>query len=161
MPDTNEALRDQLARFLDWQEAHATFDAAVDGFPEALRGRKPEGLPYSPWMLLEHIRLAQKDILDFCVAPEYHELEWPRDYWPVDPEPPSAAAWEKSAEAVRADRRAMAAMTRDPSIDLFARVPRGTGQTYLREILLVADHTAYHVGELVLARRLLGAWPPG
>jgi hypothetical protein len=158
MAESPDPLREHLVRLLDWREAHATFDDAVDAMPEALRGQKPQRLPYSPWQLLEHIRRTQRDILDFCVAEEYEEREWPRDYWPESAAPPTATAWDESVEAVRADRAAMIALTRDPSIDLFAPVPRGTGQTYLREILLVADHTSYHVGELVMSRRLLGAW---
>lgn len=158
MPDQNDALRDQLVRLLDWREAHATFDDAVDGMPDALRGQKPPRLPYSPWQLLEHIRLTQQDIVDFCLADEYEEREWPRDYWPDGPTPPTPTAWDESVAAVRADRERLIGMIRNPSIDLFATVPRGTGQTYLREVLLVGDHTSYHVGELVMSRRLLGAW---
>jgi uncharacterized damage-inducible protein DinB len=155
----NDPLRDHLSPLLDWTDAHATFDAAVRDFPSHLRGRKPEGLPHSPWELLEHIRLAQRDILDFCVAPKYEEHAWPDDYWPREAAPPSAAAWEESVRSCLADREELKKLARDASIDLFAAVPNGTGQTYLRELLLVADHNAYHVGQLVLARRALGAWP--
>jgi hypothetical protein len=158
MTESTDPLRDHLARLLDWRESHATFDDAVDALPEAIRGQKPQRLPYSPWQLLEHIRLTQRDILDFCVAETYEEREWPRDYWPEGPVPPTPTAWDESVEAVRADRAALMALARDPNIDLLAKVPNGTGQTYLREILLVADHTSYHVGELVMSRRLLGAW---
>lgn len=156
---TVDSLRDQLARMLDWHDAHATFDQAVATFPPKLYGVRPEGLPYSAWQLLEHLRLAQHDILDFCVNPSYTELEWPADYWPQDAAPPSSAAWKESVAAFRRDRAALQALARDPAVDLFATIPRGTGQTYLREILLAADHTAYHVGELIVVRRLLGAWP--
>ena len=152
------ALREQLARLLDWQDAHASFDTAVDGLAPALRGAVPDGLPYSPWQLLEHLRIAQEDILDFSRNSEYGEKKWPHDYWPASPEPPSPDAWDRSVAAYRADREALKAMAADPSIDLFSRIPHGEGQTYLRELLLVADHTAYHVGQLVLVRRLLGAW---
>jgi hypothetical protein len=150
------ALRDHLARLLDWRDAHATFDAAVEGLPPALRGMRPPGLPHSPWELLEHLRITQRDILDFCRDPGYTEPKWPDDYWPPSPAPPAERAWDDSAAVFRADRDAMAALARDA--DLFATIPHGSGQTYLREILLAADHTAYHVGQLVLVRRLLGAW---
>lgn len=153
-----DALREHLSKVLDWQDAHATFDAAVDGLAPELRGAVPDALPYSPWQLVEHIRIAQEDILDFSRNSEYGEKKWPHDYWPASPQPPSPEAWDRSVAAFRADRQALKAMAADPSIDLFARIPHGDGQTYLREILLAADHTAYHVGQLVLVRRLLGAW---
>jgi hypothetical protein len=152
------ALRRQIARTLDWQESHASFDAAVADLAPALRGKVPAGLPYSAWQLVEHIRITQADILEFTVAPSYEEKEWPKDYWPATPDPPSAKAWEESIAAVRRDRAALAALTVDPKTDLTAKVPNGDGQTYLREVLLVADHTAYHVGELIVLRRLLSAW---
>ncbi len=153
------ALRTQLARLLDWHEAHATFEDAVADLPAKLRGKAPKGLPYSPWQLLEHLRRTQHDILDFCRNPKYEQPDWPADYWPPTAAPPSPTAWNKSIAAFKADRNAMAALARKASVDLFARIPHGSGQTYLRELLLVADHTAYHVGELIAVRRLLGAWP--
>jgi len=152
------ALREQLAKFLAWREAHAGFDAAVEGLPPELRGRRPEGIPHSPWELLEHLRITQHDILDFSRNPDYEEMRWPQDYWPPSPAPPDDEAWDRSIAAYRADRETMQALARDPSVDLFARIPHGSGQTYLREVLLTADHAAYHVGQLVLVRRLLGAW---
>ena len=152
------AIRQHVARLLDWEDAHAGYDRAVEGLPAALRGTVPPGLPYSPWQLVEHIRITQADILEFCVAPHYEEKVWPKDYWPSSAAPPSPAAWAKSLESYRQDRDALIALARDESVDLEAAVPNGSGQTYLRELLLVADHTAYHVGELVIARRLLGAW---
>jgi hypothetical protein len=155
----DDALREHLARVLDWGDAHATFDDAVQGIAPDLRGRRPDGLPYSPWELLEHLRITQRDILDFC-RPGYREMTWPDDYWPSSPEPPSSAAWDESVAAYRADRDALKAIALDRKQDLLAPVPDGTGQTYLREILLAADHAAYHVGELVAVRRLLGAWKP-
>jgi hypothetical protein len=158
MPDDN-ALRQQIARTLDWEDAHASFDSAVNGLPAGLRGKVPQGLPYSAWQLVEHIRITQADILEFCVAATYKEKEWPKQYWPASAEPPSAKAWEESIAAFRRDRSALAKVATDPKIDLTARVPNGTGQTYLREILLTADHSAYHVGELLVVRRLLNAWP--
>lgn len=158
MPDDIE-LRKQIARTLDWEDGHAGFDAAVEGLPAGLRGKAPAGLPYSPWQLLEHIRRTQADILEFCQAAHYTEKEWPKEYWPETAEPPSARAWDESITGVRRDRKALAALTTNPATDLTGRVPNGTGQSYLREVLLVVDHTAYHVGELIVVRRLLGAWP--
>ena len=152
------ALRDHLARALAWGEAHTTFEDAVADLPEPLRGRTPAGLPYSPWQLLEHIRITQHDILDFCRNPHYEEIAWPAAYWPTSPTPPTDTAWDASVRKVLEDRAALQALARDASVDLAARIPHGTGQTYLREILLVLDHTAYHLGELIVARRLLGAW---
>ena len=157
MPDET-ALRKQIARTLDWEEAHAGFDSAVEGLAPELRGKAPPGLPYSPWQLVEHIRRTQADILEFCQAPAYSEKEWPKDYWPGSAAPPTAKAWDDAVAAVRRDRKALAALTLDEKTALTAKVPNGTSQTYLREVLLVADHTAYHVGELIVVRRLLGAW---
>lgn len=154
------ALREHLRKLLDWQDAHASFDTAVDGLPPAHRGQRPSGLPYSPWELLEHLRITQHDILDFCVNPAYAEKRWPDDYWPATPAPPSPEAWDESLAAFREDREALKRLAEDPEIDLFAAIPHGQGQTYLRELLLVADHTAYHVGQLVAVRRLLGDWTP-
>jgi uncharacterized damage-inducible protein DinB len=156
---SDAALRQQLSRALDWQEAHATFDAAVADFPPALRGRVPAGLPYSAWQLVEHVRRTQSDILEFCVSEHYEEKDWPKDYWPAAAEPPSPDAWDESVAAVRRDRDVLAALTTDPKTNLTARVPNGDGQSFIREVLLVIDHTAYHVGGLIVLRRLLGAWP--
>lgn len=152
------AFRDHLARALEWGEAHGTLEDAVAELPTPLRGRIPAGLPYSPWQLLEHIRITQHDILDFCRNPSYEEIAWPAGYWPTSPAPPSGAAWDESLRKIEEDRAALQALARDTSIDLTARIPHGSGQTYVREILLVIDHTAYHIGELIVARRLLGAW---
>jgi uncharacterized damage-inducible protein DinB len=158
MEDSMTAIRDHLVRALDWDEAHATFDRAVEGLADQLRGRRPAGFEHSPWQLLEHLRLAQEDILDFCVNPAYeHSKAWPDDYWPRDPAPPDAHAWVNSVGSFRRDREAMMRLARE--INLTAAVPTGKqGQTYLRAILLVIDHTAYHVGQLVAVRRALGAW---
>ncbi len=153
-----DLLRDHLRKLLAWGDAHADFNRAVNGIPVALRGKVPRGLPYSPWQILEHIRLAQADILDFCVNADYKEREWPEDYWPKAPKPPSARAWNESIRKYKEDREALQALATDPSIDLGAKIPHGSGQTYLRELLLVADHTAHHLGELIVVRRLLGAW---
>lgn len=155
-----DALREQLAMLLDWTEAHAGFDRAVAAMPPALQGAVPPGFEHSAWQILEHLRIAQEDIYDFSVNPRYAAMTWPDDYWPASPQPPDAQAWERSVAAYRADRRKMQALARDPAVDLLARIPHGTGQTCLREILLVADHGAYHVGQLVALRKALGCWPP-
>jgi len=155
-------MREHLARSLDWGEAHADFDKAVAGLAPELRGRRVHGLPHSAWEILEHLRLAQHDILDFARNPKYEELKWPDDYWPRSPEPPSAKAWDDSVAAFKRDREAVKTLATDKTVDLAARIPHGekASQTYMRAVLLVIDHNAYHVGELVLLRRLLGAWPP-
>jgi DinB superfamily len=152
------AIREHLGRLLAWEDAHVGFDAAVDRIPSELRGKRPAKLPYSPWQLVEHLRITQKDILDFCRDPNYQERKWPEDYWPASPAPPSTRAWTESLRQFRSDRDALQRLAADPAIDLTATIPQGGGQTYLREIVLVADHTAYHVGQLVLVRRLLGIW---
>jgi hypothetical protein len=158
--NTDQALRAQLAAVLSWEDAHAGLDAALAGIPVTARGVRPEGLPHSAWELLEHLRIAQTDILDFCRNPKYAEKEWPGDYWPKSPAPPSPAAWDDSIAALRRDLAGFQALANDPAIDLFAKIPHGSGQTYLREILLVTDHNAYHAGQLVLIRRRLGNWKP-
>ena len=158
MTRDDREFREHLARVLAWEEAHASYDSAVADLPEPLRGRVPEGLPYSPWQLVEHLRITQHDLLDFCRNPQYRELEWPAAYWPNEPAPPSPKAWDESVRRYREDREALHALVRDPDLDLTARIPHGTGQTCLREILLAIDHAAYHVGELIVVRRLLGAW---
>jgi hypothetical protein len=153
----DESLRKHLTKILDWEDAHVAFDAAVKGIPRALRGVAPERLPYSLWQLLEHLRLTQHDILEFCRNPKYVELA-PEDYWPASAVPPTAAAWDKSIAGFRHDREALKQLAADPAVDLFERIPHGTGQTYLRELLLVADHNAYHVAQMVVVRRCLGIW---
>lgn len=157
----DKALRAHVARLLDWTDAHADYEAAVTGIEPRFRGTVPEGWDYSAWQLIEHIRIAQQDILEFCVASSYHEKAWPDDYWPAAPEPPSDEAWNASVEAYRRDRRALQELAANPKIDLLAVVPNGKTQTYLRELLLVADHTAYHVGQMVALRKALGIWPAG
>jgi len=154
----NEALRAQLARMLDWQDAHASFDAAVEGMPANMQGVRPAGLPYSAWELLEHLRFTQWDILEFCRNPAYAEPRWPDDYWPASFAPPRPESWDESVATFRADREALKEMAADTTLDLFAAIPHGSGQTYLREVLLVADHNAYHVGQIVAVRKLLGVW---
>jgi hypothetical protein len=153
--EANDALRAQLAKFLEHSEGHTNFDAAVISVPVGARGQRPEGLPHSPWEILEHIRLAQRDILEFSRSGTYEQREWPAAYWPPAPQPPSPTAWDESIEALRRDRAELQRMVVDADVDLFAVVPHGTHQTYLRNVLLVADHTAYHLGQLTLVRRLL------
>jgi uncharacterized damage-inducible protein DinB len=155
--DQNNELRRMLAKILDWEAAHASFDSAVEGIAPEIRGMQPEGYPHSPWQLLEHIRICQRDILDFCRNPDYQEPKF-EDYWPGTHAPPTEDAWEESIAGFRADRDSLKQLAMDKSVDLFAPIPHGSGQTYLRELLLVADHNAYHVGQLVAVRRLLGSW---
>ena len=159
-PDPHEALRKQLVELLQGGQAHATFDDAVKDFPDELRGKVPDGLPYSAWQLLEHLRIAQRDILDFSAPPTggYQPLEWPEAYWPKSPEPPSAHAWDHAIAEVRKDREHFEKLIQKPESDLFKPFRWGNGQNLLREALLIADHTAYHLGELIVLRRLLGAW---
>ena len=158
--ETNESnmLREHLIKLLDWQDAHVSFDAAVEGIPPSLQGVRPAGLPYSPWELLEHIRITQSDILNFCRNSDYEAPSWPDEYWPKLTSPPAPDEWQQSVTAIRNDRQALQNLTADPALDLYAEIPHGEGQTYLREVLLVADHSAYHLGELVAVRRLLGVW---
>lgn len=155
----DESLRQHLVYLLKGGGAHAKFDDVVPDFPAKLRGRKPAGLPHTPWMLLEHMRIAQWDILDFSRNPKYKSLPWPEGYWPKTEAPPSTAAWNKSIRDFRKDLKAMQDLVANPKTDLYAKLPWGDGQTILREALLVADHNAYHLGQLVDVRRLLGAWP--
>jgi uncharacterized damage-inducible protein DinB len=159
MQQPNDALREHLARALDWEEAHVGFDKAVDGIPADKRGARAPGFEHSPWQLLEHMRIAQEDILDFCVNATYHHsMKWPDDYWPKDPAPPDARAWTGSIASYSRSREELKRLAREVD-DLTATVPTGKGsQTYLRAILLVIDHNAYHVGQLVALRRALGLW---
>src|SRR5712691_10368860 len=157
MPN-DKALREQLVKFLDWRDAHAGFDVAVKGIPPRLRGVVPDGSAYSAWQLVEHLRIAQADILEFCVNPKYKEKKWPDDYWPKSPAPRGAAMWSASIAASHRLRQAFQQLAADRKIDLFATIPHGTGQTCLREILLVVDHASYHVGQIVTLRRQLGIW---
>ena len=157
--DGEQALRDHLLYLLRGGGAHLDFESAIAGLPANLRGAKPASLPHTPWRLLEHMRLAQWDILEFCRNPKHVSPDFPDGYWPRGDAPPDAGAWDRSADAFRADLRVMQELVADASSDLFAPIPHGQGQTLLREALLVADHNAYHLGQLVTVRRLLGAWP--
>ena len=159
MPEPTDALRDHLVRVLDWEDAHVGFDKAVDGIPPDKRGARAAGFDRSPWELLEHLRIAQDDILDFCVNAQYvHAMTWPDDYWPAQPGPPGGDAWNESIAAYVRSRDELKRVARDVP-DLTASVPTGDArQTYLRAVLLAADHAAYHVGQLVAVRRALGVW---
>ena len=154
-----EPWRAIIASALDWQEAHTTLEAAAADLPPEDRGRRPAHLPYSAWELLEHIRRAQADLVDFMVNSAYAAPSWPADYWPSQPAPLTAAAWEETLTAIRHDRERLQQLASNPDLDLTSRIPWGDGQTYLRTILVAVDHAAYHVGQLVAVRRLLGDWP--
>ena len=154
----DKILRQHLQKLLRGRQAHVDFEKAIAGMPAKLRGAQPAGLPFTPWRLLEHMRIAQWDILEFSRNAKHVSPEFPGGYWPETDAPPSDAAWEHSVERFRADLAAMQALVPDPETALFARIPHGSGQTILREALLVADHNSYHLGQLVMLRRLLGAW---
>jgi hypothetical protein len=157
MADSQKSLREHLLYVLKGGGAHATFDNAVKNFPASLQGTKVQGFPHTAWMLLEHLRLAQKDILEFSRNPKYVALKWPDDYWPKR-EAPAPDAWRKSVAAFHKDLTAMQNLVKSPKTDLFAQLAWGDGQTVLREAILVADHNAYHVGQIVMLRRTLGDW---
>ena len=151
-------VRKQIAQFLEESHAHAGFDAALKDFPPELRGRKPDGFPHTPWQLLEHLRIAQWDILEFSRDGRHKSPKWPEGYWPQSEAPPSDRAWDDSVRRFQSERRAMQKLVLDKSRDLSAIVPHAQSQTLVREALLLMDHNAYHVGQMVLLRRLLGAW---
>jgi hypothetical protein len=153
-----KSLRKHLVYLLTEGGAHATFEDAVKDVPAEARGKKPEGAPHSLWELLEHLRIAQWDILEFCKNAKHKSPKFPRGYWPKTPAPPNAKAWDKSIKDFLADRAAMCELIEKKSSDLFEEIPHGEGQTMLREVLLAADHNSYTVGEIVLTRRLLGVW---
>ncbi len=175
MPTDDKAIRKQLAEFLRGGQAHARFEEVVKNFPPKLRGVVPSGLPYSAWQVLEHIRIAQDDIVRFSMnraasaadakarrrAAPYRPLKWPQDYWPESPQPPSPKSWQESVRAIGRGRDEMIRLVSDPDNDLFEPFPWGEGQNLLREALLVVNHGSHHLGELIVIRRLLGAWPAG
>jgi hypothetical protein len=154
----NRSLREHVLYLLRGGGAHLSFEKAIAKLPPKLRGVRPAKVPHSPWRLLEHLRIAQWDILEFCRNPKHVSPDFPDGYWPAGDAPPNASAWNKSVAAFQADLQAMQDLVADPGTDLFARIPHGQDQTILREALLVADHNAYHLGQLVVVRRLLGAW---
>ena len=154
----DHALREHLVYLLNDGGAHVGFDEAVADWPEKLRGVKPEGAPHTAWKLLEHLRIAQRDILEFSRNAKHVSPKFPAGYWPPTATPPQTTSWDQSIAAYQSDHATMVKLVTDPATDLFARIPWGEGQTILREAMLVADHAAYHVGQLVLLRRLLGNW---
>lgn len=151
------SLRKHLDSLLRMKGAHLPFETAVADFPMALRGVKPAGVPHSAWELLEHMRIAQKDILDFSRNPNYQEKTFPADYWPATEAPPNEEAWTSSVEQFQSDMQEMQALIADTGHDLLAKIPHGKGQTLLREGLVVADHNAYHLGQLMFLRKMLEA----
>jgi hypothetical protein len=158
MSNGDESLREHLLYLLNGGGAHAAFDDVVKGLPPKLRGTKPDKLPHTPWMLLEHMRIAQWDILEFSRNAKHVSPEWPAGHWPKTEAPPIPAAWDESIKQFHRDLKAMQDLVANPTTDLYARISWGDGQTILREALLVADHNAYHLGQMVDLRRLLGAW---
>jgi hypothetical protein len=159
MPNPDKSLRDHLIELLNGGHAHATFDAIIANIPANLRGKRPANYPHSLWMLLEHLRLAQSDILEFSRNPKYRAPKWPDDYWPKTAAPPTPAAWNASIKKFRADLKAMQALVKNPKTDLFAKIPWGDGHTILREVLLLADHNSHHLAQIIDLRRLLSNWP--
>ena len=153
-----KALRDHVVNLLEGGGAHLSFEKAVAGLPVKLRGKRPRGAPHSPWEILEHLRIAQWDILEFSTNPKHVSPPWPEGYWPEGAAPASSSSWQRTVRDFRRDLKAVQELVANPATDLFIPIPHGSGQTILREALLVADHNAYHLGELVLVRRLLGAW---
>lgn len=158
MPDHDQELRQHLLNLLKGGQAHATFEDAIKNLTPKLRGTKPEAFPHSLWMLLEHLRIAQRDILEFSRDAKHKSPAWPEGYWPKEEAPPNAKAWEQSVSSFYEDMKAMQELVKNPKTDLFAKIPWGDGQTILREALLLADHNAYHIAQMIDVRRLLGDW---
>jgi DinB superfamily len=155
-----DALRDHLRELLASPHAHVTLEQAISGLPVELRGAKPPGQPHTLWRLLEHMRLAQWDIVEFSRSADHKSPAWPEGYWPAGDFPPDDGAWDGAVRALHRDLESFVALVDDPGSDLFAPFPWGKGQTLLREALLIADHNAYHIGQMVTLRQLLGSWPP-
>lgn len=156
--DTISALRKQLIALLTSDQAHQSFDNAVKDLPIELLGVKPENLPYSIWQLVDHIRIVQWDILEFSRDPTHQSPSWPEGYWLKETAPADENAWQQSLDQIRKDRQAFITLLNNPQRDLYEPFAHGTGQNLLREALLIADHTAYHIGEIIIIRRLLNAW---
>lgn len=156
--ESTKAIVDELIFLLNRGNAHAGFDDAVNGLQEAVLGKKPQGMPYSIWQLVEHIRITQWDILEFSRDSQHQSPEWPAGYWPKEAAPKSMAAFRESVQQIEQDKKAFIALLKDPTNDIYEPFPHGDGQTLLREALVIADHTAYHTGEIIVLRRLLGAW---
>jgi hypothetical protein len=159
MSNEDRALRDQLVEFLKGGSAHVDTATALKNFPAKFYGEKPPNAPHSAWELLEHMRLALKDLLDFSTNPEYVDPNWPDDYWPSSAAPPSEEEWKKSVRALNSDLKAFERLVLDPESNLHAEIPWAKNhQTLLHEVLLAIDHTSYHIGEIVILRRMLGIW---
>jgi uncharacterized damage-inducible protein DinB len=156
--DQNQIIRDHLLSLLQGGNAHAKFDDIVKDFPMSEINTRVTNVPYSSWQLLEHIRRTQHDILDFIINSNYKELEWPKDYWPSNDKKAIEKDWKQSIEMFNTDSKELEKIVKNPKTDLYAKIPHGDGQTILREILLVADHNAYHMGELVMLQRVMGIW---
>lgn len=156
--DLDKQVREQLVKLITWEDAHVGFDRALDELPVAARGQVPKGTAHSIWQIVEHLRLAQEDIIEFSHNPKYKEKKWPEQYWPASHAPADEEAWQQSIAMFHADQKKFCAMVMDPANALTKPFPWGQGQTLMREALLIADHNAYHVGEIVVVRRALGAW---
>lgn len=156
--DPNHALREHILELLKGGHAHATFEDAVKNLPAELRGETPENFPHSPWMIVEHLRITQHDILEFSRNESHKSPKWPEGYWPKESSPANDAAWKKSVQQFHTDMKAMQDLVSDPKTDLFAKIPWGDGQTILREAMMLADHNSYHVAQIVDVRRLLKDW---
>lgn len=154
----DKAITDQLVALLTQANAHVTFDQSVKNIPFEKLGTLPANLPYSIRMLVEHIRIAQAGILDFSSNENYRELKWPEKYWPKEQAPKDETSWEKSLDEIRRDRNAFIGLLTKSYTDIFVPFPHGDGQTLFREALLIADHTSYHTGQIILVRRLLNDW---
>ena len=157
---TSDPLRGQLLRLLRGHDAHMTFDEAVEGFPDEAMNRRPPNVDYTPWHLIEHVRLTQRDILEYVTDPAYVEREWPREYWPDPAATATRADWDATVAGFHADLAALQAIVEDEDRDLHAVLPGTPGHTLLREVRIVADHNAYHVGEFAILRQVMGTWPP-
>src|SRR5580698_4488078 len=154
----DRALREQLVAFLRSGQAHAELKTVLDDFPAKLRGVVPKGAEHSAWQQLEHIRIALDDLLDFSTNSHYEQPEWPGDYWPKESAPADSAAWDASVRAVKKGIADFEKLVGDPESNLYATIPWGDGQTLLREVLVAGQHNSYHLGQIVLLRRILGAW---
>jgi hypothetical protein len=151
----NDPVREQVIKLMQGGQAHLTFEQAIEDFPPRLRGVRPKGAPHTAWQLVEHLRIALWDILEFSRNAKHVSPSWPEGYWPKTEKPPSDTAWKKSIASIKKDLSEMVKLVENPKTDLYAKIPHGTGQNILREAMLIADHNAYHIGQLVLLRRLL------
>jgi DinB family protein len=154
-PGQESALREELVGLLEGGRAHASFEDAVEGFPLEIRGATLPRVAHTPWQVLEHLRLAQWDILEFCRNPSHESPNWPEGYWPKEPDPPTKTAWNESVKRFLEDRAALTAWIQDPSTDLFAPVPNDEGPSLLHQIVITAQHNSYHLGQLLMLRRAL------